>query len=535
MKSFEDSAKEKILFLIFTALAGLIILYPFLNFQPTLSQGDHGSNLYAFQQVFHGRVPYQDFWYPYGPLMPYYYSLFFRLLGENIQSVLAGVVFLKFLGGIFCYLALSIFIPAFLAFAAAVWFWVFNPDFFFNFNHIGAVTCSLACVYCLFLYFKKLNPWAFLGGLLSALFILFIRVNMGIFILLAFLFCVGWARWLKGKLSVKRHKPHFILFLLILFLSFIFLRQLSWEGSSVYSVKTYLSYFKNLLNPLVFLARLEFYFKQLWEMNTSALSNAIFAVLGLLTLFRTGQILFSRRDEQNQKQFILFTLGSSLIFLIAASHEYFASGIVYRLAWLLPFETLFIFLSIGFATRHIKSPIPPLIYFAVFLIPLIQIFNVQDAIGTLKTSKNYLAVPRGQIYVGNSRRWITTVKQTTDYLNNHLQKDETFLALPYESIYYFLTGKESPTWMLSLIQAHASSELEENILKILETKNIQYVVLSNRMNSREDGVGILGTTYFKRVYNYIMGNYEVTAAFGKWDAPAQWAENHAVRILKRKK
>jgi hypothetical protein len=67
-----------------------IFIWPELNYQDLLSQGDHGRDLYAFDAVTHGKLPYKDFWWVYGPLMPYYYGLFFKIFGVHITSVLLG-------------------------------------------------------------------------------------------------------------------------------------------------------------------------------------------------------------------------------------------------------------------------------------------------------------------------------------------------------------------------------------------------------------------------------------------------------------
>src|ERR1700733_9682983 len=76
-------------------LAGLLITFPYLNFQDYLSQGDHGRDLYAAQAVYRGELPYRDFWWVYGPLTPYYYGLFFKIFGTKISSMILGKLFLR--------------------------------------------------------------------------------------------------------------------------------------------------------------------------------------------------------------------------------------------------------------------------------------------------------------------------------------------------------------------------------------------------------------------------------------------------------
>ena len=98
------------IFLLFTIIAGILILWPLLNFQNYISTGDHGRDLYCFQQTMEGALPYKDYSWLYGPLMPYYYSIFFHLGGISIQSVLLGQFLLIILTGIFIFLACSVFL-----------------------------------------------------------------------------------------------------------------------------------------------------------------------------------------------------------------------------------------------------------------------------------------------------------------------------------------------------------------------------------------------------------------------------------------
>ena len=65
-----------------------------------------------------------------------------------------------------------------------------------------------------------------------------------------------------------------------------------------------------------------------------------------------------------------------------------------------------------------------------------------------KTESQYLSLPRGGIYIANPPSWITTVEQTTEFLNKTLETHELFFALPYDCLYYYLTDKKTPTRQL---------------------------------------------------------------------------------------
>src|SRR5579863_6859741 len=102
--------------------AGILITAPYVNYQDYLSQGDHGRDLYAAQAVYRGELPYKDFWWVYGPLMPFYYGLFFKILGTKISSMLLGKLLLRIMGGVLICLGLMEVSSALSAFLCACWF-----------------------------------------------------------------------------------------------------------------------------------------------------------------------------------------------------------------------------------------------------------------------------------------------------------------------------------------------------------------------------------------------------------------------------
>src|SRR5208283_4844581 len=118
MLFLKQNAKCLVLLLVLSA--GILITAPYANFQDFLAQGDHGRDLYATQAVLRGEIPYKDFFWFYGPLMPYYYAAFFKIFGVQITSILLGKMVLNIACGILCYLAVSeIFIPT-AAFATSL-------------------------------------------------------------------------------------------------------------------------------------------------------------------------------------------------------------------------------------------------------------------------------------------------------------------------------------------------------------------------------------------------------------------------------
>ena len=62
----------RVFYLLLTIGIGVLLHSPYHNYQDFLAQGDHGRDLYAAQAVLKGDLPYKDFWWVYGPRMPYY-------------------------------------------------------------------------------------------------------------------------------------------------------------------------------------------------------------------------------------------------------------------------------------------------------------------------------------------------------------------------------------------------------------------------------------------------------------------------------
>ena len=181
----------KCLVLLLVLGSGIIITAPYANFQDFLSQGDHGRDLYAAQAVYRGELPYKDFWWVYGPLMPYYYGLFFKIFGTKISSMILGKLILRILGGILICLGLMEVSSAIAAFLCACWFMLFQQDFFFTYNHLGGIVMILGVAFCLLSYIKKNSSKAAWGALGFIFTLCLIKINFGLAALAVCVITVG--------------------------------------------------------------------------------------------------------------------------------------------------------------------------------------------------------------------------------------------------------------------------------------------------------------------------------------------------------
>jgi hypothetical protein len=160
-------------------------------------------------------------------------------------------------------------------------------------------------------------------------------------------------------------------------------------------------------------------------------------------------------------------------------------------------------------------------------------------IGIIQSQKvpyRYLSMDRGHIYVGNEPRWTDTVNRVTAYLNGTLKDNEQFFALPYDGLYYYLTGRESPTRQLIFFDhIKIPREQEVSVIQELQAHNTAYVLMSNRMASDEHGLGVFGRTYCPLLAAYIHDKYKpLVRQGGDWTQPPGWANNHGVIIFQRK-
>ena len=531
----DTNKKTKFIFLCLCALAGVIFLSPYLNFQPALSQGDHGHSLYSFDRTYHGELPYRDYWSCYGPLMPFYYGFLFRLLGVDIQTVLFGQLLLNFLAGIGLYLALSVFYSPWIAFVAAVWFWAFNPDFFYTFNHLSSFPILMLLVYSLFSYVKSNKKhYLFFGGI-CVLLLCLIKLNIGVAALMGFGLCLFSINYIKQKkICFAQIWPIALILLIIpVILSIVYSFLLSALPS--YARHECLPFFNTFYYNFSFLNSLGAFFHFLINDAVSSWPNLFYYCLIILTGIQTFHFLSKDAVEEELKNNILLTILIVVLLWLFIAHEYFLSGIGYKIGWFFPFQTLLSFILLNVGTRNLSKNLKFFLFFLILLIPLQAIMNQHHQINGLKNPTQFLGLKRAEIFIGNPPDWISTVRQTVFYMKNHLKEDETFLAIPDEAIYYFLMDRKSPTWHVILIEASHIPEIQEKeFIANLENKKVNYVLLSNRSASLEPGLGIMGKTYLPSFYRYIMENFEAVETIGNWDAPAGWVTNHSIRIFKRK-
>lgn len=528
------SKYQKILFFLLAIVCGILILAPTHNFQPLIAQGDHGRDLYAFEQTLHGAKPYQDYWWVYGPLMPYYYALSYKLLGVSIQSVLIAEIFLKICSGLIFYGILSLFFSAGFAFLGALWLFLFHPVFFHTYNHAGAITCQLAIFFFLCSYLRNLNRRYIFPAVITALVLCLIKINFGLFNLLALLISL-----MIIDLTKKKNLANKKIYLWSLFLVPTMACLIYWafflKGLPLYAIRQCIPVLGNdqphhtpaLQTFFIFLKDEFFLFFSGWISISFT-----FLIVSFTTIF-----LVKKPQDTKEKEFkknILLLLASLLIFIFLNLHEFLASGVPYRALWIKPFKTLFIFIIMGTGIKQFQRPIRILLYGTLITMICLFTMNWHKEITLVKNPEHSFQFGKTDIYIQNSPSWLLTVQETVRYLKTHLGPNDNLFALPYDPIYYFLLEKTSPTRQLIFFDhIHIPGEQELGIIAQLEKKNVTYIVLSNRRDARELGLGTFGKTYCPLLASYIKKNFIVVETIGDWKNEPGWAWNYGTTILKR--
>lgn len=533
MKKFIINCWPILLLTIFAAC----LLVPNFNFHPMLAQGDHGRDLYAFQQTLQGDKPYRDYWWVYGPLMPYYYASFLKIFGNTISSVLIGKSFLITFSTVIFYLILELIVSRPLALLASMWFILYNPPLFFTFNHYGAIPLMLIICYCVFKYLKSPHSrYLWLASFASILLGL-VKINFGIANFVCFWICIYLIDKFNHNPANKHRRWIFINSSLILLISLTVIYIYFLWGLKTHEIRQCLPYLSAdhpyHLGPLIS----SYLLIQGIVINIfSDYSNMAMAFLILVTLWQTICLIFIKKSEVAEKRNVALTIIILSLFYVFNLHEYLSSGVTYRWFWTKPFNMLLMFAVIGFGLRTIAKLAQFTLYGCLLLVITIRVTIMYDQVRMFKNHSQLLDLKKANIYVGNPGDWVYTVTYATKILNLNLKSDELFLALPYEPLYYYLTDKKSPTRQLIFFEhIKIPKQQEESIIEEIKNKNVRWVLISNRMRSfDEEGMGEFGVTYCPLLAKYIFDNFEEVAEIGNWKMPSGWAWNHAARIYRKK-
>ena len=531
-----DPRRIYVIFLLLTIAASVFILWPYHDFQDFISQGDHGRDLYAAEAVLRGELPYRDFWWVYGPLMPYYYGACLLAFGHTITTIICGKLLLTVLTAVCIYAAMAVCTAPLTAFFTAAWFVMFHQEFFFTYNHIGGVALITGIVWAALLYVRRQDVrllWTALG---LAFILGLIKVNFGLSCIASLALCVFMVDRANNVPWNSRKKLFYVLAFIgapfLLFMSYAhFLHTLS-----LIEIRQCLPYWGDdqpyNISPITALIM---FFKIMFTNMRSTWANTAFAVIVDLCALRTLYLLCAGKLKPRDAKELWLTFAVFGVFYVLNFHEYLKSGVWYRAFWVQPLSMMLSFLLIHQAVKDLLLVVRVLLWSAVGTIIIFAFNDFAGHIGPYKNPAQELDAGKGRVYLANEPKWIQTVGQTTAYLNTALKKDELFFALPYDCLYYYLTDKRSPTRQLIFFDhIKIPAEQERSVIAELEKNKVDWALVSNRANANEHGLGMFGRTYCPLLARYIHDHFDAVAHFGDWSGEPGWAWNHGTLILKRK-
>ncbi len=516
--------------------AGLFIVLGASNIQGFLSAGDHGRDLYAFERTLHGDMAYRDYWWVYGPLMPFYYALFMKLYGVSIMSVLIGKAILKLSAGMLIFMAISRVAHPAAAMLGAVWFYLFSQEFFFTYNHIGGIVCICAITAMLMSYIKNRDMVYLWAAALTAFVLCFIKLNFG----LAGLAATALSGFITDQSYRLKASPQKMLFYrttllyLPLLIAAIYIYLL--RGLTIYEIRQCMPYANDdhpyNAMPWDVLARHWQLFLQ--KFFTSAL-DFFFGSMVIIAFIRITYLAWYQRLKSREDVQHLIGLAILGVYFVFNFHEYLRSGTWYSSLWSQPLEFMFFFIAISLAIRDTGRMTRVIAFGAIAALIVIGWQGQNGIIAQIKTPEQYFDHPKGKVFLMNNPAWSKAVLDTTDFLDKNLKPGEQFFALPYDPIYYYLTGRKSPTQLLIYFEhINIKEEQQERIIRELENQHINWIVISSRMKTSEPGLGTFGATYCPLIAKYFREKFDPVTEFGDWQNDAGWASTHGTVILKRR-
>ncbi len=505
--------------LIFLFCLGLLILWPHHNYQEALAQGDHGRDLYAFQAVYEGQLPYKDFWWVYGPIAPYYYGIFYKILGVSIHSILIGQMILQLLTGFVVYLIARMMISPLAALLCACWSLAFWQDFIFTYNHtLGILFIALMLFFlCRFLNQVKKSDitWIFICIFIIGL----VKINFGI------------VNLILCSLVLFRKKSLSWIPVIATFLGWIFAYWFFLRGLSISEIRECMPYWGDYQPHNISLIEAVRLFIE--NTYTDLLKTPTAMVLGILTIIAMARLIITQNILEKQ---FLTTLVLLAAFYILNLHEFIKSGVWYRIAWGQAISFLLLFFIIDYAFKMRRNIFYWIIWGIVAITLCIHVYDQHKKINAYKTPSHFISLPRGQVYTTQmTSHWIGSIEQATNFLTKTLKPSDMFFALPYDPLYYYLTNQNSPTRQLIFFEHTYIPQAQEiKIIQELESHPITHIVLSNFFKTDDHYRGTLGATYCPLIASYIFQNFTPVAQLGEWNDAPGWADHHGVTVLQRK-
>ena len=503
-----------------------------------------GRDLYAFWMTHQGYRPYRDYWWQYGPVMPYYFSFFFQAAGAGLASVRIGLGLLFFLCALFSFRTLRVLVSSVPAFLASLAFLSLDIGFVpgsaglinitHTFNHFGTYPFLLLAVGSLWKYFLTRKPrWIYAGAAaiagMSA-----VKIHAGLTSCFAFFLAIlaeeGF-RVFRDRKKIQLPRLHLGLAAavwasLVFTIYAPFFRGLSWEWiDRCFTISTGKAFMEDRYTVLQNLKHLVLRFT-VWD------RGRLFWLAGFSGIGFLG-FLGMKNLEQDRKPFFIKAYFSLLLFGVNAI-DYFVDGNIHRVDfWFFPLWVL----VAGLSLEALKTLLPSgsrisLALLSFCLLLVLPVLNLREALGW-QVPGRYLDFPNGKVFMGGDMESVNVIQKGSAFIRDHTRPTERILALPYDPLYCFLAGRRHAVRELWFGRAALITPREEaGIIQAVEAQKVPLVILSNQAEIPGFGFGYFGRTHCQKLAEYLTGHYQEVKTFGSWDI--RNPNRHSIKILMRK-
>jgi hypothetical protein len=363
------------------------------------------------------------------------------------------------------------------------------------------------------------------AGLVAIFLLAMVKLNFGFAALVPFVATVIWLDLAEHGVRPARWSWFYEVALLVLPGAIFGVYAFLIRGLPLYAVRECFPYFGNDYPYHVSVWNsLQEWFQSTWTNINEDWRSRFMAALVILSAVQVAARAVRRRLDRKAAGIALIVAAFYLVFL----HEFLLSGVTYTTFWATPFSIVLIFLLVSQAIQPLHGAVRGLLVAAILIAELSAFHERPDSGGIARDPANFLAHERGRVYVGNGSEWIRTVEQVTEFLSRSVAPGETFFALPYDPLYYCLTGRASPTRQLIFFEHVRIPDVQEQeVIADLEAKKVNWVLLSNRTKGAAWEKGVFGETYGRVLKPYLDSHFEDAVAFGS-------GEEYGVRILRRR-
>ncbi|HOX37775.1 MAG TPA: hypothetical protein PL033_07285 [Candidatus Brocadiia bacterium] len=516
---------------------------------------DRGRDLHVALMTLNGRMPYVDFDWPYGPLMPYYYAGCFKAFGVSMRSFDIGEMAAVGMTALAVAFAGFEIAGAGAAAACGVLFLCIAPirGYAHTGNHIGvAFFSAVALAFCA----RYLKGGGRRNIVCAAIFIWLaslVKLNVGIAFAMAMFSGLGIERFRAGGSLLDR----------------VFLRDCG-IALAVYCGLTLLVYAPLLhatpaesvprcfpFDPAYrpdygnFTGTLMSDWKKLSTRPATApaliyrLARECWNLQFVTALVAVSAIAAMPRRKDSGREECNFA-GICAMWLFAGGAELLLAGSPYGarffagpgIAISLTIVMRDIWKRIGLSRSRNRPYESPLQAGWVATAGLLALAHGTTSVCLISGWWEELYHPRGGVshirYPQDPTSWATTVQEASDYVAARTRPGEGILAVPMDGVYLFLADRPQATRITDFSRyLHVGEEEQRRIIAELQAKGTRFIIWANEHMEHAGGPEIFGRTHCVILGDWIRENFRPVKRFGETRQLGYGVSYHGVVVLMR--